>query len=309
VVGRALDQLDRYWRSFLRVAELGSFTKAAELLGLSQPALSKQIRALETALGVDLFRRTTRGARLTPQGEFLAERLRSSFDGIDQAVIELDRGTPCLQGEIVIGAIETFSFIDRLWDLVTTMSAANPSLSVGINTFSSSIIVNKVCTGEYDFGIVHENADFPPDTRQTLLFREKLALIYSRRHFDETVITEYPDWPKSLSLISFGPGSALGRLVRNHNRSHGIPITIETNSVQYLLDATARGLGVTILPELFPIGSVRDHDLARCLSPKLTTVRGNVLIQRRRGGLSPQASALLQRVLSMVPAGLQEPEH
>jgi DNA-binding transcriptional LysR family regulator len=252
--------------------------------------------------------RTTRGVRLTPQGEFLLERLRSAFDGIDQAVLELDRGTPCLQGEIMIGAIETFSFIDRLWDLVTTMSSENPLLSVSINTFSSSVIVSKVCTGEYDFGIVHENADFPPDTRQTLLFREKLALIYSRRHFDEAVVAAYPDWPKGLPLISFGPGSALGRLVRNHNRDHGIPIAIETNSVQYLLDATARGLGITILPELFPIASTRDHDLARCLSPKLTTVRGNVLIQRRRGGLSPQATALLQRVLSMVPAGRQEPE-
>jgi DNA-binding transcriptional LysR family regulator len=307
VVGRARDQLDRYWRSFLRIAELGSFTKAADILGLSQPALSKQVKALEDALGVDLFRRTTRGVRLTPQGEFLLERLRSAFDGIDQAVLELDRGTPCLQGEIVIGAIETFSFIDRLWDLVTTMSSENPSLSVGINTFSSSIIVNKVCTGEYDFGIVHENADFPPDTGRRCSSGETRSDLLASS-FRRDVITAYPDWPKSLSLISFGPGSALGRLVRNHNRSHGIPITIETNSVQYLLDATARGLGVTILPELFPIASTRDHDLARCLSPKLTTVRGNVLIQRRRGGLSPQATALLQRVLSMVPAGRQEPE-
>jgi len=298
---RTYEFVDQHLRTFLRVAELGSMHKAAGLIGVSQPALSKQMSALESTLGIRLFRRTTRGVTLTPQGEFLFGRLQSVFDDIDTAVLELDRGTPSLQGEIIFGAIETFSFIDRLWDLVAGLSLKNPALFIGIKTFSSSTIVNKVSTGEFDFGIVHENADFPLDIQQTPLFREKLAIVFSRRHFDETVIATYPDWPKGVSLISFDAGSALGRLVRNHNKSHGIPISIETNSVQYLLDATARGLGVTILPEFFPIALSRDNDLARFFSPHLTAVRGNVLIRRRRGGLSPQAKALMQHVIAMFP--------
>lgn len=273
--------------------------KAAHLAGISQPALSKQIVALETALGVSLFRRTTRGTALTPQGEFLVGRLRGALDDIDRAVLELDRGGPCLQGEIVFGAIETFSFIDRLWDLVATLSSRNPLLSVGIKTFSSATIIGKVSSGEYDFGIVHENADFPADLRQTLLFREKLVMVFSRAHFDAATIAAYPAWPAGISLISFDAGSALGRLVRNLNKSHGVPISVETNSVQYLLDATARGLGVAILPELFPIDVAREHDLARCCSPLLGAMRGNVLIERRRGRLSPQAAAMRQQVLSI----------
>ncbi|MEP9379212.1 LysR family transcriptional regulator [Aquabacter sp. CN5-332] len=303
---RTREFADQHLRTFLRVAELGSLHKAAGLIGVSQPALSKQMSTLESSLGVRLFRRTTRGVTLTPQGEILFGRLQPVFDEIDTAVLELDRGTPCLQGEIVFGAIETFSFIDRIWDLVATLSKKNPLLSVGIKQFSSSVIVNKVSTGEFDFGIVHENADFPPDIQQTPLFREKLAIVFSPRHFDEAVISGYPEWPKGVSLISFDAGSALGRLVRNHNKNHGIAIRIETNSVQYLLDATARGLGVTILPEFFPIALSRDHDLARCYSPFLNTIRGNVLIQRRRGGLSPQAKALMQHVTAMFANGDQQ---
>ncbi|MDO9412672.1 MAG: LysR family transcriptional regulator [Pseudolabrys sp.] len=293
--------MDQHLRTFLRVAELGSLHKAAGHIGVSQPALSKQMSSLESALGIQLFRRTTRGVSLTPHGQFLVGRLQSVFDDIDTAVRDLDGGTPLLQGEILFGAIETFSFIDRIWDLVATLSSKNPSLSIGIKQFSSSIIVNKVSTGEFDFGIVHENADFSPEIQQTPLFREKLAIIYSRRHFDEATIARYPDWPDGVSLISFDAGSALGRLIRNHNKSHGVPISIETNSVQYLLDATARGLGVTILPEFFPIASARDHDLARYFSPHLTTMRGNVLIKRKRGSVSPQAKALMQHVTAMFP--------
>lgn len=293
--------MDQHLRTFLRVAELGSLHKAGALIGLSQPALSKQMSALETALGVRLFRRTTRGVTLTAPGELLFGRLRSVFDQIDTVLHELDRGTPLLQGEILFGAIETFSFIDRLWDLVATLSLGNPALSIGIKQFSSATIVSKVASGEFDFGIVHGNADIPADIQQTLLFREKLGIVYSRLHYDDAVIARYPDWPRSVSLVSFDAGSALGRLVRNHNAKHAIPISVETNSVQYLLDATARGLGVTLLPEFFPIASPRGSDLTRFFTPLLDTVRDNVLIRRRRGGLSPQAKTLIQQVTAMFP--------
>src|SRR6188474_796311 len=65
-------------RSFLRVAELGSVSAAAKALGLTQPAVTKQLRALEAALDCRLLERAGRGIRFTPAGELLADYGRRS---------------------------------------------------------------------------------------------------------------------------------------------------------------------------------------------------------------------------------------
>jgi DNA-binding transcriptional LysR family regulator len=133
---------------------------------------------------------------------------------------------------------------------------------------------------------------------KTELIRERLSIVYCSEQFQPATIGRYPDLPGDISLISFDTTSALGRLVRNHNRKYGIPIRIETNSLRYLLDATARGLGITILPEHLPIDGTAN--LARFLSPALDTVRGNVIIQRRRPGLSNQAESFLSELIKSV---------
>jgi DNA-binding transcriptional LysR family regulator len=291
---------DHYLRSFIRIARAGSLHKAAAIVGISQPALSKQMNSLEETLGVSLFRRTTRGMSLTAHGEFLLNRVQSHFDDIDDSIMELDSRSPKLKGQIVFGAIETCSFIDTLWDLVGTFSLENPELSVNIRTYNSAEIVRQVSTGEFDFGIVHDNSLFPGDMIKSQLVRERLSIVYSRKHFDDEAIARYPDLDKNVSLISFDVMSALGRLVQNHNRRYGIPIRIETNSVRYLLDATARGLGITILPERFPLSSFQDAGLARLNSPALDTVRGNLIIQRRRPSLSNQAERFVSELLRKI---------
>ena len=84
---RAPDAIElRHLRSFVAVAEELNFGRAAEQLYLSQPALSRQIRALEQFLGVELFRRSTHQVELTLAGEALLDRARSILRGLDEAV-------------------------------------------------------------------------------------------------------------------------------------------------------------------------------------------------------------------------------
>ncbi len=296
---RVKNVADHYLRSFIRIARAGSLHKAAAIIGISQPALSKQVTQLEAALGVKLLRRTTRGVSLTGPGEFLLNRIQSHFDDIDASIMELDARSPKLKGQVIFGAIETCSFIDDIWNLISRISTENPELSVNIRTYNSAEIVKQVSTGQFDFGIVHDNSLFPDDIVKKELMRERLTIVYSKNHFDEALIARYPDLAKDVSLISFDATSALGRLVQNHNRKYGIPIRIETNSLRYLLDATMRGLGITILPELFPITGFQSAGLVRFLSPALDTVRGNVIIQRRRAGMSHQAERFMSELMKI----------
>ena len=103
----------RHLRSFVAVAEELNFTRAAERLHLSRPALSRQISHLERLVGVQLLHRTTHVVELTIAGEALLERARALLDGIDAAI----RTTQAVGGQLV-------GRVARLWDPIVDRFAA-----------------------------------------------------------------------------------------------------------------------------------------------------------------------------------------
>ncbi|NBS02790.1 MAG: LysR family transcriptional regulator, partial [Rhizobiales bacterium] len=93
----------RELRLFLAVAQSGSILKAANEIGLTQPALSKSIAELERTFGVRLFDRTNRGVTTTPQGEVLLRRATGMFEELRQAVDELGALADASIGELRLG--------------------------------------------------------------------------------------------------------------------------------------------------------------------------------------------------------------
>src|SRR5260370_39573741 len=100
----------RHLRYFVAVAEEGHVTRAAERLGIQQPPLSQQIRALETELEVQLFRRMPRGMELTQAGEALFAEARAILDRIEHAVAAARRTARGEAGRIAIGFTSSGSF-------------------------------------------------------------------------------------------------------------------------------------------------------------------------------------------------------
>jgi DNA-binding transcriptional LysR family regulator len=93
----------RHLRYFLAVAEMLHFTRAAEQLRIAQPALSQQIRRLESLLGYDLIIRSTRGVKLTDAGELLAQRARATLARVDDDLAQVRRVGRGEEGTLGVG--------------------------------------------------------------------------------------------------------------------------------------------------------------------------------------------------------------
>ena len=149
-----IDNLNLY-RVFLAVAETGSISRAAEVLFISQPAVSKSISNLESTLSVHLIDRSSRGARLTEQGKLLYEHLRPAFDSIRTAEDEIRQGNELGIGELRIGA-STSLCRNILLGYLSSFIREYPHIKVSLACHSTLTTVKQLDEGRIDLGLICE---------------------------------------------------------------------------------------------------------------------------------------------------------
>lgn len=148
----------RVLRYFLAVADEGNITWAAELLGISQPTLSRQIRGLEESLGVTLLHRGSHRVTLTPEGRLLRERAEELVrlaDRMEREVREL-RGS--LSGTIAIGCAETRS-MEWLTACIAAFRRRYPGVEFEIRSSTADVTGDRLERGLADLGLVAEPLD------------------------------------------------------------------------------------------------------------------------------------------------------
>ncbi|NHN89756.1 LysR family transcriptional regulator [Acetobacter conturbans] len=133
--------------SFLAVVEEGSFTMAAERLGLTQSSVSQQIRRLENQIGKRLFRRSTHQVLLLPDGERMLGHARRILDAIMEA--ERDFATSSVSGLVCLGVAEDFA-TSRLPDILRHFRRSYPDVTLQIEIGLSANLLRKLHAGEFD---------------------------------------------------------------------------------------------------------------------------------------------------------------
>jgi DNA-binding transcriptional LysR family regulator len=162
----------RQLRYYSSVVDNGGFGRGAARLGITQPALSRQIRSLENAIGVQLVTRVPRGIRLTPSGEVL----RGEVDRIEQAILhlhgEIKAAARGMLGQVVIGSVTT-PITARL------IAAAMRALEDGKNALEPHVIdvaspeqPDALRAGEIDIGICHA---YPEPIYDAVIARDRLV--------------------------------------------------------------------------------------------------------------------------------------
>ncbi len=122
----------RQLRTFVAVAEEGQISRAAERLGMQQPPLSQQIKAMEAALGTRLFHRRPRGVVLTEAGQALLDHARAILAGMEAAVLHTRRAGRGDEGRLSLGVAPTAPFHPFVPRLIRAFREAWPDVAVGM---------------------------------------------------------------------------------------------------------------------------------------------------------------------------------
>ena len=169
---------------FRTAAQVQHFTRAAKQLNLTQPALSKAIKNLESELGVPLFYKSGRGVVLTAYGEVFYKSVCFALNEIEDAVVTIDQMQKRKQNNISISALFSM-YADFLPDCIIEFRRAYKKASFQIEYKVTSSILQDILSGKLTFGIC---SDFETDLEQydnieyKLLWKEKLKLIVPLDH-------------------------------------------------------------------------------------------------------------------------------
>ncbi|MEU6641888.1 LysR family transcriptional regulator [Saccharomonospora sp. NPDC046836] len=162
-------------KALVTVAEVGSVTRAAELLHLVQPAVTRQIRTLEQELGVPLFERTRQGMRLTEAGASMAERARRALHELDRARAEIRPDPGVITGTVTVGVLESAAFLIAE-PFVAAVLRDHPGIELRLVTAYSGHLQNWLDEGDLDVSLLY-NLTSTPSLNVEPLARERLWVV------------------------------------------------------------------------------------------------------------------------------------
>ncbi len=273
----------RKLEAFCKVYELQNFSKAGEVLYLSQPTISSHVANLEAELGVKLFDRMGRKVMATEAGHVLYTSAISVFENLSEAKASIEMLRDKVVGELTIGC-STIPSHHIMPKLLTNFSQQYPDVRFTVRTSDSSEIIKKVAAGELPVGIVGQKPT------QDGLVAEALME-------DDTVVVaaaNAPWLPKGNKAVSVKDLAKLPWVMRERGSGtrkvledalEGIGQTLQHLNIRCLVEGscetiahTLGGVGVSVTSRIATEGFIQSGALVRLDVPKLEGRRNFYLI-------------------------------
>ena len=244
----------RHLRYFIAVAEEGHITRAAERIGMQQPPLSQQIKALETQVGAKLFLRKPRGVVLTEAGRTFLADAREVFSGLDRAIETTRRAARGEQGRICVGVTPTAPFNPLVPQVIRVFRDSFPLVALTVEEgFSNDLL--RLQHDRVDVAFIRNRVANTEGLTVTPLADEPMVVALPSRHELARADVGEAMLMKCLareSFILYGPpGSGIydATIAACHQAGFGPRVSQLAPRITSTLGLVAAGLGISLVPE------------------------------------------------------------
>ena len=277
---------------FVAVAEEGNFTRAAERIPIAQPAISQQIRRLESELGEILFIRDRRASTLTPAGQALLPHARAMLADAKHAREAVEALSGLLTGRLAFGLVQPLPD-RRVPRLLGAFCRQHPGIELTLIEDETDALLAALHTGELDAALIGLGRydDPPPDLESLLVAQEPLVVAVHPEHplaargsIPLRALREEP-------MVTLTPASKLRTNLEMACRAAGFAprILAETSDLGLVVELAAEQIGVAVLPQSALDGESEVVQLS-ISRPKLDR---RIMLVSRPSNSPPAARALL----------------
>src|SRR6266571_5488757 len=240
----------RHLRYFLAVAGAGSFSRAADRLGISQPSVSQQMRDLEAGLRVSLFQRRGKRILLTSAGLIFQEHARVLLRGLENLLQELSSEPGQLRGALHLGVVPILN-VALAPHLLGPFAAAHPGISLTVEEISSTEIETALEEGRMDVGLGFVTRH-SPNLLYERLCTDEFALIVPTKHpWARRRIVDFSELHQQ-RLLQLPDSFVMRRMTDEICRRHQVrPRTVaEINAIETLLRSLAPLEAAVLMPKI-----------------------------------------------------------
>jgi DNA-binding transcriptional LysR family regulator len=280
-------------QAFTAIADHGSFSEAAARLHLTQPAVSKRIRQLESELGERLFDRVARSVQLTEAGRALLPSARRILLELNESRRLLANLSGRVAGTLSIGTSHHIG-LHRLPDLLRRYTHRYPDVDLDLRFLDSEEGCNLVEHGELELALVTLPQRTPPALLAVAVWDDPLTIVVAPDHplagLPAQSVDALADFPAILPAV----GTFTRRVIEQAMGAQGLhpAVRLETNYLETIRSMVSIGLGWSALPCTMLDDSVRALEVA-----ELPLRRTLGFVQHRARTLSNAARALVDQTL------------
>jgi DNA-binding transcriptional LysR family regulator len=290
------------------LVDTGSFSKAAELNYLTQPAVSHQIKNLEASLGCVLLSRSPRDLRLTPAGLVFYRTAKRMLQTYDDMTAQLKSVTERLSGSVRIATIYSVGTY-AIQDYIRRFIRLHPDAQLSVDYRKAGRVYDDVIRGRADLGIIAYAA-----RRRGLeiipLHDEEMVLVCHPRHAFASLRRLGLEALDGHDFIAFDDAAPTRAAVDKLLRAHGVKtaVKLELDNIETIKSAVQAGTGLSILPEATVRNEVRSGKLCALRFQGQKILRPVAVVAKKGGPANPAARVFLDYLLKerdIAPPGSQ----